>query len=42
MASETCGDDCSQHADMHEHCRICADGCRECEQACRELLTAMS
>jgi hypothetical protein len=41
MACKTCGDECTQHADMHEHCRICADACRDCERACRDLLTAM-
>jgi hypothetical protein len=41
-ACQACGDECARHADMHEHCRICADACRVCEQACRDLLTAMS
>ncbi|MDI6911087.1 four-helix bundle copper-binding protein [Nocardioides sp.] len=36
-ACKACGDECSQHADMHEHCRICAEACRRCEQACRDL-----
>ena len=30
-----CGDECMQHAEHHEHCRICAEVCRSCEQACR-------
>ncbi|GHB74912.1 hypothetical protein GCM10010377_76730 [Streptomyces viridiviolaceus] len=34
----TCGDECASHADMHEHCRVCADACRRCEQACNGLL----
>ncbi|MFI2754004.1 four-helix bundle copper-binding protein [Cellulomonas sp. P22] len=33
-----CGDECAQHAEMHEHCRVCAEECRACEAACRELL----
>ncbi len=37
----SCGDECAQHARMHEHCRACADACRRCEQACRELLDAL-
>ncbi|MEU5562588.1 four-helix bundle copper-binding protein [Micromonospora musae] len=41
-ACRACGDECARHAEMHEHCRICADVCRECEQACRDLLAAMS
>jgi hypothetical protein len=42
MACASCGDECARHADMHEHCRICAEACRACERACRELLAAMS
>jgi hypothetical protein len=38
---KACGDECEQHAQMHEHCRICAEACRRCEQACRELLDAL-
>jgi len=41
-ACKACGDECQQHADMHEHCRICADACRACETACRDLLATMS
>lgn len=36
-----CGDECSDHADMHEHCRVCAEACRRCEQACRDLLPSI-
>jgi hypothetical protein len=38
---KSCGDECQRHAQMHEHCRVCAEACRRCEQACRELLAAM-
>jgi hypothetical protein len=38
---KSCGNECEEHARMHEHCRICAEACRRCEQACRELLDAM-
>ena len=41
LACMTCGDECNAHADMHEHCRICADVCRRCEQACRDLLVTL-
>jgi hypothetical protein len=41
-ACRSCGDECARHADMHEHCRICAEACRACERACRDLLAAMS
>ncbi|WP_125778337.1 four-helix bundle copper-binding protein [Antribacter gilvus] len=40
IACSTCGDECAQHAEMHEHCRLCAEACRACEAACRALLSA--
>jgi len=40
-ACKSCGDECEQHAEMHQHCRACAEACRRCEQACRELMAAM-
>lgn len=36
-ACKACGDECAGHAEMHEHCRVCADACRRCEEACAEL-----
>jgi Domain of Unknown Function (DUF326) len=39
---KSCGDECERHAQMHEHCRVCAVACRRCERACRELLAAMN
>ena len=39
---KSCGDECERHAQMHDHCRVCAVACRRCEQACRELLAAMN
>jgi erythromycin esterase-like protein len=38
---KSCGDECERHAQIHEHCRVCAEACRRCERACRELLDAM-
>ena len=40
-ACRTCADECERHAEMHEHCRICAEACRRCEQACQAILDAM-
>ena len=40
-AAKTCGDECSKHAAMHEHCRICAETCRQCEQSCKDLASAL-
>ena len=37
-ACKACGDECAQHAEMHEHCKICAEACRRCEDACRALI----
>jgi hypothetical protein len=37
-ACRVCGEECGKHAEMHEHCRICADACRACEEACRAAL----
>jgi hypothetical protein len=42
MVCKSCGDECARHADMHEHCRVCAEACRACERACRDLLATMS
>ena len=40
-ACKACGDECGRHAEMHEHCRVCAEACRRCEAACRELLGSL-
>jgi hypothetical protein len=40
-ACTSCGDECERHAQMHEHCRVCANACRSCERACRDLLGAV-
>ena len=41
QACKACGDECEQHAGMHDHCRVCAEVCRRCEQACNEVLAAI-
>ena len=40
-ACKACGDECEQHASMHEHCWVCGEACRACETACRELLSTI-
>ncbi|GAA3166205.1 four-helix bundle copper-binding protein [Blastococcus jejuensis] len=40
-ACKACGDECATHAEMHEHCRVCAESCRRCESACRDLIAAL-
>ena len=39
--SKACGDECAEHAQMHAHCRICAEACRRCEEACRALIAGL-
>ena len=38
---QAAGTECEAHADMHEHCRICAEACRRCEAACVDLLGSL-
>ena len=43
--AEACADcavECEKHADMHEHCRICAEECRRCETLCREAAATIT
>lgn len=35
------GDECEQHADHHEHCRVCMESCRRCEEACNRVLQSL-
>ena len=35
------GDECDRHAQMHEHCRVCAEVCHRCQQVCEEVLAAI-
>lgn len=39
LACEVCAAECAEHAEMHEHCRVCAEACRRCANECRDLLT---
>ena len=40
-ACRACGDECASHAEMHEHCAVCAESCRRYEQACADLLASL-
>lgn len=42
IACQICGDECDAHAEMHDHCRICAETCRHCQERCNFLLGSMS
>jgi len=37
-----CGEECARHAQMHEHCAICAEACRDCETLCREAAASIT
>ena len=41
VACRVCAEECSRHAEHHEHCRVCAEVCRRCEGSCAELLAAL-
>jgi hypothetical protein len=36
-----CAEECRRHADMHDHCRICASACDQMVEACRSMMSAM-
>jgi len=40
-ACRACAEECRRHAQMHEHCRICAEACDACAHACNEMLSAL-
>lgn len=40
-ACQACGEECTKHAQMHAHCRVCAEACRACAEACQALLDVM-
>ena len=42
QACRFCGDECQNHAEMHEHCRVCMEACRRCEAACNRLIGAIA
>lgn len=38
---KSCCGECEPHAEIREHCRICAESCRRCEQSCTNHLNAV-
>ena len=38
IACRACAEECSRHASMHEHCRICAESSQSCADACSAAL----
>jgi uncharacterized membrane protein len=41
IACRVCAEECEDHAEIHDHCRICADACRDCEEACRGAMSTV-
>ena len=41
VACLACAEECDQHAEHHEHCRLCAEVCRRCKNACDDLLATI-
>lgn len=41
LACRLCREECTRHAQSHEHCRICAEACGACEDACTKALQNM-
>ena len=39
---EACAAECDQHAEMSEHCRICASACRAMVEACSSMMSSMT
>jgi hypothetical protein len=42
LAVGACRTECSHHATMHEHCRLCEEACTRCERAARRLLATVT
>jgi hypothetical protein len=41
QACKVCGDECDRHAQMHEHCRVCAEACHRCQRVCEDVLAVV-
>jgi len=41
-ACRACGAECENHAQHHEHCRVCGEACLRCEKACNQLLQTIA
>ncbi|PJJ70617.1 hypothetical protein CLV46_0139 [Diaminobutyricimonas aerilata] len=36
-----CAEECEKHADMHEHCKLCAQACRTAAEAMDDMMASM-
>lgn len=41
LACDHCAEECDRHAQMHAHCRVCAEVCRRCAESCRAALAQL-
>ena len=41
LACRFCADESERHAELMEHCRVCADACNRCEEACSAAIRAI-
>ncbi|QDC26721.1 aldehyde dehydrogenase [Georgenia yuyongxinii] len=41
VMGEACAAECGSHAEMSEHCRICASACRAMVEACSKMMSGM-
>jgi hypothetical protein len=41
MMAKACSAECSMHADMNDHCRMCAKACDELVAACEAMMASM-
>lgn len=39
--AKACAEECELHADMMDHCRVCAEACRACTDACEAMQSAI-
>jgi hypothetical protein len=40
-ACDACAQECRKHAQMHEHCRTCAEACQGCIEACNSVISSL-
>jgi len=41
VACERSHELCSQHAEHHEHCRLCSEATARCAEVCRQVLSML-
>ena len=41
VSCRVCALECENHAEMHQHCRICRAACQNCEKICQEMISRL-